>query len=221
MMLSEFQKWLNDRGASLVVDGQAGPATRSAIMHVFANTSAPAITSNEIANIAENIGIPERNLRAISLVESGGSGFDNSGRPKILFERHYFHRLTNGRWSPSSFSQASGGGYKESSWDKLCRAACLHPLHAFASASWGKFQIMGSHANSLGYDSPLVFAYTMTRSEKAHYEALAAFIKTNRLDNEARAISTNPEACRAFAKAYNGPAYAKFSYHQKLAKAMK
>jgi len=220
MTLSEFQKWLNDRGASIAVDGQAGPGTRAAIMHVFANTNAAAISAAEIAEIATRIGIPERNLRAIATVESGGGGFDNNGRPKILYERHYFHRLTNGRWSPSPFSQAKSGGYSEPSWDKLCRAACLHPLHAFASASWGKFQIMGSHANSLGYANPLEFAYTMTRSEKAHYEALAAFIKTNRLDDEARAMSTDPEKCRAFARAYNGPAYEKFSYHKKLAKAM-
>ena len=221
MNVAEFQKWLNDRGASITVDGQGGPATRAAIMQVFANRNAPAITQEQMAGIASGLNIPLRNLKAIAQVESGGSGFDDAGRPKILFERHYFHRLTSGRWSPASFSQAKNGGYSEPSWDKLCRAACLNPIHAFASASWGKFQIMGSHANSLGYANALEFAWVMTRSELAHYEALAAFIRVNRLDDEAQAISANPETCRAFARGYNGSAYEKLSYHSKLARAMR
>lgn len=221
MDLATFQKWLTDRGATGVnADGVGGPATRAGIMQVFANTAAAAITDAELQALADSINVPLRNLRAISLVESGGSGFDNAGRPKILFERHYFHRLTNGRWSPAPFSQAQGGGYKEPSWDKLCRAACLHPDAAFASASWGKFQIMGSHATSLGYANPIEFAYSMTRSELAHYQALAKFIKVNRLDDEARALSTNPKTCRPFAKAYNGTAYERFDYHNKMARAM-
>lgn len=221
MNLAALQSWLNNRGASLVVDGLPGPATRRAIEAVFANRNAPAITVGEEIAIAESIGIPVKNLRAIAKVESAGGGFDNQGRPKILYERHWFHRLTNGRWSPASFSSARRGGYNEDSWDKLCRAACLHPLHAFASASWGKFQIMGNHAVSLGYADPLQFAWSMTRSERAHYEALAAFIRVNRLDDEARQLSTNPEHCRAFARAYNGPAYEANRYHAKLAEAMR
>ena len=34
-------------------------------------------------------------------------------------------------------------------------------------------------------------------------------------------ISSNPENCRDFARGYNGPAYAKYDYHTKIAKEMR
>ena len=56
--------------------------------------------------------------------------------------------------------------------------------------------------------------------EEAHYELLARFIEFNGLKDELRALSSNPEDCRAFAMAYNGKSYEVNSYHTKLAKAL-
>jgi hypothetical protein len=95
--------------------------------------------------------VPARNVRAVAAVESSGSGYDDQGRPKILFERHLFHRMTKGRWSVCSFSNGESGGYHEPSWDKLAAAACKDPAAAFSSASWGKFQVLGLHWLALGY----------------------------------------------------------------------
>lgn len=216
----ELQQWLNARGATLLVDGKPGPLTAAAIEVVFRNALAPEVNDNEIASFAAAIGCTVKQLRAVAKVESGGGAFDGKGRPKILFERHYFHRLTLGEWSVCDFSDPKGGGYNESSWLKLGRAACKDALAAFQSCSWGKFQIMGAHWKALGYPSPLEMAWDMRESESAHYDALVRFILANGLADEMRRLSANSADNVAFAKAYNGPSYAKFSYHTKLASAM-
>lgn len=203
------------------VDGVFGPKSRAAVLAAFTNRNAPAVTPAEIATFADRLGCTEKQLRAVALVESSGGGFDPQGRPKILYERHLFHRLTEGRWSPAPFSQSAGGGYRESSWAKLL-AACAHdPDAAFGAGSWGKFQVLGLHWSRLGYESSFALARSTVDSEAAHYELLLRYIFANGLADAMRAISIDPETCRAFAKGYNGPAYAKLGYHQKLARAMR
>jgi hypothetical protein len=217
----EFQQWLGAHGHPVVVDGQLGPQTRAAILAVFSNTCAPAVTDDEIKALAARLGCEEKQIRAVAQVESGGAAFDKQGRPKILFERHLFHRLTNGEFSPATFSNAKGGGYAEDSWQKLALAACKNPRAAFSSASWGKFQVLGMHWAALEYPSAIELAYSTVTGEAAHYEMLARFIERNGLKDELRALSSDPEDCRAFAKAYNGPAYERFDYHTKMARAMR
>lgn len=219
--VTELQQWLVAHGQAITVDGKPGPATRAAILATFANKGAAAVTGAEIEAFALQIGCSAKQIRAIAAVESAGGGFTNSGLPKILFERHYFHRLTQGRFTPASFSSPGAGGYGEDSWVKLCLAACKDPHAAFQSASWGKFQIMGAHWNKLGYPSPIAMAYSFTRAEAAHYDALVRYIKVFGLVDEVRALSTNPEDNRAFASGFNGPGYRKYSYHEKLARAMR
>lgn len=221
MTIAEFQRWLNGHGASIEVSGQGDAATRAAILSVFTNLDAPAVSGDELVDFANRCGASLKQLKAVATVESAGGGFTREGRPKILYERHYFWRLTKGAHGVTPWSNPTGGGYDTDSWSKLCLAACADPDAAFASCSWGKFQIMGAHWEALGYSSPIAMAYTMRQSEADHYEALVRFIGANRLQDEMRAISRDPEACRAFAKAYNGPAYERFKYHLKLADAMR
>lgn len=201
-------------------DGQWGRASREQLLAWFANPSAPAITVAELGAFATRLGCTVRQLAAMATVESSGNGFDRDGRPKILFERHYFHRLTDGKWSPSIFSDAVAGGYDLNSWVKLALACGRAPDAAFASASWGKFQVMGAHWHALGYASPFELAASTRAGEVAHYELLARFLEANGLTDELRALSRNADDCRAFAKAYNGPAYERNAYHTKLARAL-
>lgn len=221
MTVTELQQWLVARGQAITVDGQAGPATRAAIVAAFTNTAAPAVTPAEIGTFAAEIGCTTKQLNAIATVESAGGGFDAHGRPKILFERHYFWRLTQGHYGLTSFSNQQSGGYSEDSWEKLGLAAGKDPDAAFASASWGKFQIMGAHWNALGFSSALGMAYFMSRGEAGHYTALVRFIEANRMVDKVKALSTNPADCAAFAKAYNGPGYRQNRYDEKLAAAMR
>ena len=218
---AELQQWLVDHGQPVTVDGIPGPQTRGAIIAAFTNTCAPSMAEEEIVALAQRLGCSVKQIKAVAQVESGGAAFDGTGRPKILFERHLFHRLTNGAYSVSPFSNPNGGGYSEDSWAKLALAACKSPKAAFSAASWGKFQVLGLHWLALGYSSAIDMAYSTVSSEAAHYEMLARYIEANGLKDELRALTSDPDDCRPFAKAYNGPSYERFTYHTKLARAMR
>ena len=154
-------------------------------------------------------------VKAVAEVESSGGGFQADGKPKILFERHYFHRLTNGRYSAKNWdiSNPKAGGYGLSSaqHERLERAAKLDREAALQSASWGKFQIMGSHWKSLGYSSLQEFINAMYASETEHLMAFVKFVKVNGLADELKR-----KDWAGFARGYNGPAYAKNKYDQKM-----
>jgi hypothetical protein len=224
----EFQRWLGTKGQPVVADGVIGPKTRAAVISAFTNSCADAVTDTEIRALADRLGCTEKQLRAVSLVESGGSAYDRLGRPKILFERHLFHRFTSGAHTPAIFSNPKGGGYNFDSWEKLTLAAAQDVEAAFASVSWGKFQVLGAHARgnyggflNLGYPSSLELAYSTVTGEGAHYELLARYIEKAGLTKALRQLSTDPEKNVAFAKGYNGPAFKQFKYDVKLAQAMR
>jgi hypothetical protein len=80
---------------------------------------------------------------------------------------------------------------------------------------------MGFWWKALGYPSAIDFAWSMRESEAGHFDALVRYIQHNKLAGAFRALSTDPETCRAFAKGYNGSGYRKFEYHIKLARAMR
>lgn len=227
MNLMQFQGWLNAHGANVVVDGKAGPATRSAIIETFRNTNAEAASDQEKASIARVLGGSLQQLKAIDAVESGGAGWDNTGLLKALYERHYFWRRI--RVLIPFLSNPSPGGYTidadkdgvNDSWEKLADAAMRDPVAAFESVSFGRFQIMGAHAEALGYANAIEFAWALSRDEAAHYRALAGFIKVNGLQPAFVAISANPVTCRPFSKGYNGDGYwkAKPPYDVRIATA--
>ncbi|MBC7818921.1 MAG: DUF3380 domain-containing protein, partial [Planctomycetaceae bacterium] len=52
---------------------------------------------------SHRLGIDEPVLKAVAVVESSGSGFLPlpEEEPKVLFEGHAFHRLTQGKFSQS------------------------------------------------------------------------------------------------------------------------
>lgn len=202
-------------------DGKWGPKSRAALLAHFTNLNAPAVSHADIEAYAKRLGCTVKQLNAVAKVESAGGGFDNTGKPKILFERHWFHRLTDGKWTPASFSMAKAGGYSDPSWEKLSAACGRDPDAAFSSASWGKFQVMCGHWQALGYPSPYALAWTTVQSEADHYELLVRFIEAFGLTAALRALSPDPETCRDFAMRYNGAGYEANRYHTKLAEAVK
>lgn len=224
--LRNFQQWLNQRGATppLKLDGKAGPATRAAVFQVFKNVAVAPVTPEEVQAVAAKLGCSTRQIMAVAMTESAGSGWDSSGMMKILYERHFLWRRIQVKVpflsdpTPGGYTVDADGDGINDSWEKLADSALRYgPEFAFECASYGKFQIMGAWWKRLGYPSALEFAYGMTRSEGAHYEALARYITQFKLIPALQAISGNPETCRAFAKGYNGVAYEKNKYHAKIA----
>lgn len=222
------QSWLNSHGAKLRVDGKAGPATRSATIETFRHRTAPAATEAEIAAIAQRSGFNLRAMKAVARVESGGAGWDVTGLLACLYERHYLFRRIGLAWG--LYSSATPGGYTvdadgdgiNDSWEKLADASARYGMEkVFECASFGRFQIMGAHWEALGYASAPEFVWALSRTEAAHYDAFARFIRANSLTAALNRVDGYPENCRAIAAGYNGKSYAAKGYHQKIADAWK
>jgi hypothetical protein len=158
-------------------------------------------------------------VQAIAEVETPGTAFDEHGRPRILFERHYFHRLTGGRFdvSHAAISAPTAGGYGKfaEQYGKLEIAYGLDADAALRSASWGRFQIMGDNHRAAGYASVREFVVALTQSEAAHLDAFVAFVGADK----AMAEALRKKDWATFARRYNGPAYAKNDYDGKLKRA--
>jgi len=203
-------------------DGIWGENSRKALLAAFTNPAPAKLSTADAKTYAGRLKVTPKQLAAVATVEAGGSGFDKAGRPKILFERHKFHKYTGGNYSVCTFSNPQRGGYDESSWDKLTGAIVTGAIDAaFMACSWGKFQVLGEYWDDFNYDSPFALAFSQVPGESGHYDLLCRYVEFNRLQDEMAALSADPKTCRAFAKAYNGPSYRDFDYHVKLAKAMK
>ncbi|MEQ1491391.1 MAG: N-acetylmuramidase domain-containing protein, partial [Terricaulis sp.] len=59
-------------------------------------TSVTPLTRDNFIELAASLQVEAAALEAIASTESGGvTGFDDNGRPRVLFEQHIFSRLTN------------------------------------------------------------------------------------------------------------------------------
>lgn len=166
--------------------------------------------------VARALGAEVAAIKAVAEVETSGKAFDDDGRPRILYERHYFHRLTRGRYSRRNpdISNPRQGGYGKfrDQYPKLERAYALDKSAALKSASWGRFQIMGANHAAAGFATVEEFVLAMTRSEAKHLEAFACFVKSNR--TMLKALRGRDWA--GFAAAYNGSNYRANAYDEKL-----
>ena len=86
---------------------------------------------------------------------------------------------------------------------------------ACASASWGLFQILGNNYKACGFANASNFANAMEKGENEHLKAFCRFV----IANPAMHQALNEKRWADFARSYNGPAYAKNRYDQKLAEA--
>jgi hypothetical protein len=175
------------------------------------------LTNKDFENAGSKIGVEPAKIRAVDEIESLGSGFLENGEPKILFEAHWFHKLTDGeytedhsnissrRWDRSLYE----GGQAEH--DRLQKAVKLDREAALQSASWGRYQIMGFNWDKCGYESLQKFINAMYRSEADHLDAFVEFIKSEDIVDELRESDWH-----GFARVYNGPGYKKNHYAERM-----
>lgn len=194
------------------------PKPKLDLSFLFMQCSSPTrgISDADHSIAAKKLGVDVATIKAVAKVETSGNAFDENGRPRILFERHYFHRFTHGKYDSKhkDISNKQGGGYGKFSaqYSKLERAYQLSPDAALSAASWGRFQIMGSNYKAAGFNSVRDFVLAMTRSEAEHLNAFANFVATNKV--MLKALQDHDWA--AFAAKYNGPKYKENSYDTKL-----
>ena len=183
------------------------------------------LTETDFQRAASELGVPIAAVKAVTEVESNGSGFLPDGRPVILFERHVMRKqLRKNGMEPLPFEtthpdlvNSKPGGYKGGTkeHDRLEEAAKIHRESALESCSWGAFQIMGYHWKAIGYPSLQSFINAMYRNEGEQLDCFVRFVKTN--PNIHRALKALDWA--AFSRLYNGPNYKANNYDAKLASA--
>jgi peptidoglycan hydrolase-like protein with peptidoglycan-binding domain len=180
----------------------------------------PQLNNNDYAQAAQLVGAEVAAVRAVAEVEAAGSGFFGDGRPKILFEAHWFSAFTDGRFDFSHPSISSPvwnrslyiGGVGE--WDRLYKAVRLDRVAALKSASWGLGQIMGFNHGKADYSNVENFVKDMHQSEGKQLTAMFNFIRSEDLGP---ALAKRDWA--GFALNYNGEAYKINEYDIRLAEA--
>jgi hypothetical protein len=166
-----------------------------------------------------NLSITAPTLWAVLSVETAGCGYLPDRRPLILFERHYFSRLTEGKYDAGhpGISNPQAGGYGKpgaNQYARLAEAIALDRSAALRSASWGIGQIMGANYAACGCANVEDMVARMVASEGGQLACMAAFVASKGL-----ALALKAGDWATFARGYNGPNYAVNDYDQKLLRA--
>lgn len=210
-------------------DGAFGPRTRAALMARLTNPNPVLIGDADYARAAAALGVGVAVIRAVRIVEAPRGAFDDLGRPSILYERHVFARSTTppGRFNATapdiSGAPYGPGGYGPLSaqYGRFLAACALDPGAAFAACSWGAFQVLGEGATAMDYASAYDMAVGLVGREAAHLETFVRFVRWKGIAGALAACRAgDPQSCVPFVQAYNGPGYAAFGYHRKLAAAI-
>lgn len=213
--LAEFCKVAN---LDSMQTGKFGPTFAKKLIEMRQLVVDKFLTEADYQNAAQRLGVNVATVKTVTKVESDGSGFLSSGRPKILFERHLFYDVTNGEFADGypDICNYNPGGYKggEVEWDRLNNAARLDRAAALRSTSWGLFQILGENFELCGFSSVEAYVMTVNRSEGEQLKAFVSFVINNDLVQYVR-----DRDWAQFARYYNGPDFAINQYDIKLAAA--
>ncbi len=217
LAIKSFQKDKN-----LTVDGIVGSKTWSELFQINS------LVESDYIKCSNMLGVDVATIKAVCEVESGGSGFLVSGKPRILFEGHVFwNELTKSGLNPEKYILGNEdilhrswnksnylGGEKE--YERLEKAIQIDRCCALKSASWGLFQIMGFNYLTCGCDTIDEFVQEMKKSEGSQLCLFAEFIRRNGWGVYLRDLDWS-----GFARKYNGPGYRENQYDVKLEKAYK
>lgn len=184
------------------------------------------LTDADYAEIASQLGIEKAAIKAVVDIEAGAthSGFHNDSQPIVNFDRRVFRRTAERRkinLSKHANSEALGelkvrkyGSQQAAQQARLAAAMQIDSLTAIESTFWGMFQLGGFNWKLCGAASPQDFVERISRSEFDQLQLFANFITNTGLTKYLR-----DKNWAAFAKYYNGPAYASQGYHTKMANA--
>jgi hypothetical protein len=179
-----------------------------------------------LTGIAERRAMDPAGLLAVCDVESGGKLFamvNGRQEPLIRFEGHYFYRLLGAAKRNQAIVQKlahSRAGKirnpltQDGRWKLLKRASAIDRDCALQSTSWGIGQVMGVHWNWLCFASVDALVAEARSGLEGQAELMIRFIEKAGLRE-----ALENQQWRAFARGYNGPAYASNRYDTKLAMA--
>lgn len=193
------------------------------------------LSEEDIKELAIEYKVEYAVLRAIIEVESRGFGFLTNSRATILFERHKFYQEIRNRFGKARADElmklhpdivnTKSGGYlgNEREWTRLEKAMLLSKVNgeytdlALRSASWGLGQVMGFHAEHLGYANVYEMFASAMRDERGQVEMILRYCMSE--PGIVRAMKNHD--WHTIARLYNGVNYKINSYDIKLANAYK
>lgn len=202
------------------IDGIFGVLSKAALMQCLRSGPDYLITSSEIVEAAQRLGVDEATIWAVYEVESSGNAFID-GLPTILFEPHRFSRSTDHQYddthphiSSRTWNRQLYPGSQAGRWKQLMDAVALDVDAGFMSASYGAFQILGENYAICDAPDPFSFAWRQSQTEGDQLDAFIRFIDARNL-----LPTLKRRDWAAFAKGYNGTAYKQNRYDTKLAEA--
>lgn len=176
------------------------------------------LTDADFVAVAADSGIPEHLLRAVVEVESAGKGQHTSGAVVARYEPHIAWKYSDGATRSQlanedlAYQRFKSGYPKGSPYPLIDRAAEIAGKELAALAtSWGLGQVMGFNHEALGYENALAMVEAFAGGEAAQLAGMVSFIRHAKLLDALLA-----QDWKAFARGYNGPAYAKNAYDTKL-----
>lgn len=178
--------------------------------------SASPLSPDGLDSAQQLLSVGAAEIWTVLAVETSGFGYLEDRRPAILFERHHFHKQTNGAFGAASpaISSPKAGGYLGGAreYDRLAQAIALDRRAALNSASWGIGQIMGFNSAVAGFATVDAMVSAMIDNEDAQLQGMANFVRAAGLKT---ALAQHNWA--GFARGYNGADFAKNQYDVRLA----
>ncbi|BCX68651.1 MULTISPECIES: N-acetylmuramidase domain-containing protein [Pseudomonas] len=178
-----------------------------------------ALDDEGLENALDLAKVSAAQLWAVLAVETSGNGYFSDRRPKILFERHVFSRLTHQMFDaqhPDISSKTPGnyGATGDHQYDRLNQAIRLNRNAALQSASWGLGQTMGFNYTTTGSADVEAMVKRMVMSEN---EQLLCTV--GELIGSGSVAALRAKDWANFARRYNGPNYAINNYDLRLSAA--
>lgn len=181
------------------------------------------LSGEDYARAAKAIGCEESVIRAVTIVEARGQGFDAKKRPVMLFEPHVFWRclpkeqraeaerqgLAYPRWRPGNYPDTQDERYAQ-----LSAAMLIDGDAALKACSWGLGQVLGENFRLCRLPSASALVEKCLESEGGQLDVMVGFIIGRGLSPHLRARNW-----AGFAYGYNGARYAENQYDRKLATA--
>lgn len=180
------------------------------------------LTDEDFKLVAEELGVEIAAMKAVVSIEAGAAmkGFWAPGVPVINYDpsmyRIYASKAPVKTGDKNAKVPEGLSGYALKEWKQLTNARHKNAQGADMATFWGMFQIGGFNYKVCGCASVDEFVAKMSYSELEQLELFAKFligtgqIKYLRAKDWAR-----------FARAYNGPSYARRGYHTRMAAAYK
>jgi hypothetical protein len=194
-------------GPASVVAAAATPAA-IVLPDQFVVADAERLNDRDVAEVAQHMGVELAVLRAVTLTETRGSGFDHAGHPKMMFEPHIFYRelaahlpaeLDDAVKYDLAYQHWGDEPYPPDSYPRLTDAVDVDQELALQSASWGLGQVLGTNHKLVGYDTALAMVVDACTSERLQLAMMASYIIATGLTSALR-----QRDWATFAAGYNG-----------------